>query len=771
MARVVNWSGIVNQDLSYIGGYYPLRLRTYIKYTCRERVMRLGRIKLTFLLSLLLLQGCGGGEANHLALSQVALGDFLFEIDSNQLSIRHSREGAPILWRSPADGRLLSAGSTVLGVKDQRSSYSVTERVSKVCRLPEIQGVDQQEVSIAFFGVFLDCDDATFELRFDLHLTQLKFALDTNVPEFNHLTLQYETSKSERFYGFGEQYSFVNLKGQNIPVLTQEQGVGRGEPLLSTLVNLFSPGSSGNPLTSYYSIPQYISNMHRSLFLENTEYSRFDLRQDERVTVHLFGDRMSGQILQGESMLDLIEGFTDYSGRMPALPDWANRGAIIGLQGGTEKVTKVWHQLYNSGAPISALWLQDWVGKRVTLGGAGSQLWWNWELDEDRYPGWDEMLEELDQEGVRVLGYVNPFLVDAEAKGNVKRNLYQEALALGYLVEKEDGSPFPIEITDFDAGIVDLTHPDARRWMKDVIIDQMIGVGLSGWMADFGEALPFDSVLFDGSEGQEFHNIYPVEWAKINAEAIAEVGLTGEALFFMRSGFTTSPSFSSAFWLGDQAVTWDHYDGIKSSVIGLLNGGMSGLAINHSDIGGYTSLTFQGVGLKRSEELLMRWMEVNAFTAMFRSHEGLAPDSSVQIYSNEKTMSQFSTFARVYAELSVYRDRLFDEATKKGYPLVRHPMLHFEDDLYFQSMSKNNLHYMLGSDLIVAPVLDMGATTVEIHLPEGRWKNFWNPSEGFDIPRGGDTFIVNAPIGKPAVFFIEESRVVQQAALKLKRER
>ena len=64
---------------------------------------------------------------------------------------------------------------------------------------------------------------------------------------------------------------------------------------------------------------------------------------------------------------------------MPKLPDWMNRGAIIGMQGGTKTVLEKFEALKKSGTPMAGFWLQDWVGKRKTS--FGSQLWWNWELD------------------------------------------------------------------------------------------------------------------------------------------------------------------------------------------------------------------------------------------------------------------------------------------------------------------------------------------------------------------------------------------------------
>jgi alpha-glucosidase len=146
------------------------------------------------------------------------------------------------------------------------------------------------------------------------------------------------------------------------------------------------------------------------------------------------------------------------------------------------------------------------------------------------------------------------------------------------------------------------------------------GASSSGWMADFGEYLPFDAQLHNGENGANYHNLYPQEWAKINEEAILEArqeGITqrvkyrsskinsdsdnevsdsrnasstdeSEVVYFMRSGWLESPGHASLFWLGDQMVSWDKYDGIQTVVVGALSGGLGGHSLTHSDIGGYT---------------------------------------------------------------------------------------------------------------------------------------------------------------------------------------
>ena len=96
-------------------------------------------------------------------------------------------------------------------------------------------------------------------------------------------------------------------------------------------------------------------------------------------------------------------------------------------------------------------------------------------------------------------------------------------------------------------------------------------------------------------------------------------------VFFNRAGFTRSPGHNTLFWLGDQ-LDWRAEDGIRSGVAGLLSSGFSGISQNHSDIGGYTTTAVPGLPFKiplldhrRSPKLLRRWIELNAFTAVFRT--------------------------------------------------------------------------------------------------------------------------------------------------------
>lgn len=668
------------------------------------------------------------------------------------LSIRRSDNPEKVLWRSVPGQAFVVAARGEEEVHESRGMFTVNDTIHERCEEQSLDRVDSNGEAALIAGR-LRCGrgHTPYELTFtETDEGHLRFQLTVANPDFNRTYLVYASDADEGFYGFGEQFTYFDTKGRKLPIFVSEQGIGRGAEPITTGANL-SAGAGGTWHSSYAGVPHYVTSEMNSFFLENYEYTSFDLREADRVIVETFSSKMTGRILYGESPAELVSEYTEYSGRMRELPDWIHDGAIIGMQGGTEKVRRVHAQLQELGTPLAAYWLQDWEGQRKTT--FGKQLWWNWELDQDRYPGWSELRRDLQQDGIELMVYINPFLVDVSEKENARRNLFAEAKAAGYLVKDPEGEIYLIPNTSFSAAIIDLTNPDARKWIKDVIKGELLTTGTRGWMADFGEALPYDAVLFSGESPATYHNKYPEVWQQLNREAINEAGLGSQVVFFSRSGYTKSPGLTTLFWLGDQLVSWDRYDGIKTAVTGLLSSGLSGYSLNHSDIGGYTTITHAIADYHRSEELLKRWTELSAFNVVFRTHEGNQPENNVQIYDSPEMLQFFDRFARIYAALAPYRKALVKEASTTGMPVVRHLWMHYPDDAKVRRISHEA--FLFGPDFLVCPVLDPDRLNVRAYLPKGQWVHLWS---GDVIDSPGEWREFTAPPGKPAVFYKKNSQ-------------
>ena len=191
---------------------------------------------------------------------------------------------------------------------------------------------------------------------------------------------------------------------------------------------------------------------------------------------------------------------------------------------------------------LIAVWSQDWCGENRTI--MGKQVWWNYEYDDRLYHHLPEAIKRLESRGVRFLAYINPYLV----KGS---RLYNKCAEKGWLIKNRDGSIAHMKSTTFDAGMLDLTDPEAVSFIKEILIKKnMLDLGIKGWMADFGEYLPTDCVLHDGDPA-ELHNQWPVLWAKINREAVEEYG-DKDVMFFTRSGYLGEQCYAPVMWNGDQ---------------------------------------------------------------------------------------------------------------------------------------------------------------------------------------------------------------------------
>ena len=223
------------------------------------------------------------------------------------------------------------------------------------------------------------------------------------------------------------------------------------------------------------------------------------------------------------------------------------------LWGGTQYVYDIHNALSKRKASISSYWLQDWVGTRETT--LGTRLQWNWDLDEKRYPEFKKLISDMNKEGIEVMGYINPFLSEIDSLEKSRTDFYEEFKTNGYLVKREDGSPYSTDSGGFSGTLIDFTNSKARERTKEIIKD-MIRLGFKGWMADFGEALAFDAKLDSGVSAEKYHNHYPTEWAKVNAEAIEEMGESENIFTFHRSAGLPLLALKNTPTLIGLAIKW-----------------------------------------------------------------------------------------------------------------------------------------------------------------------------------------------------------------------
>lgn len=495
-----------------------------------------------------------------------------------------------------------------------------------------------------------------------------------------HISFAIENQQNERFYGGGMQFSHSLLNGHKIVNICEENGIGRGDAPISKWSSLI--GVKGEDYSSYYPLPFVVSNKNRGFFIKSSSLSSIEFHHD-RTEISAIGKEMNIQLYQNKDMLSIIKEFNQENGRGIEVPDWA-LGNIIGVQGGTAEIKKKIAPLISRDIPIQGIWIQDWVGKRKT--NIGSRLNWKWQLDST-YSG---VFEFARQNNLKVLGYINPFFAETGEYTEI-------GLKKGYFIQENE------EAKEFDFGgmkgyMLNIFDPNARDWMKYIIQINLIENGFDGWMADFAEWYPVDKAV-----DMESHNIYTHEWVKLNHEVLEESGK--ELYIFHRSGNIGTAQFTQATWCGDQMTNYGLNDGLGSVFNVMMSGGLSGLPPTHSDIGGYTSVKKPIIeNVLRTEDLLKDWIKLEAFTPFFRSHEGLLPDQSLQIYSNQDVIEYYGKYAKIHYQLTDYFSDLIEEYKNSGTPVIKHPTLMNQEEIPYSFYVGDDIYIQLSFKTPALPI-------------------------------------------------------------------
>lgn len=544
--------------------------------------------------------------------------------------------------------------------------------------------------------------------------------------------LQFDCSVHGDFMGFGEQYSFLSMKGRRVPIWSEENGLGRAEAPVPPLGTLFS---------SYYPMPYFLDPRTGMGFVsDSSAYQVFSMCEDGANTwsVEVWDRRpFALYVLRGPQPIDVVTQLTTITGRSAPLPDWGY-DLWLSAQGGTDRVRSILGLADAAGIDYSAVWVQDWVGIReFTPGNYGVK--YRWALDPQAYPGFVTLIADLHADGKKFLGYFNPFILPAF-------DFFEPMAEKGYLIKNKAGDPYVFNISLFEGSLVDLTNPDAVAYFQGYA-KKAVDLGISGWMSDFGEWLPWDAVLHDGEARYE-HNLYPTRWHKASLEVLQKE-IPGDFILLTRSGHLREAGATQVVWAGDQEATWDKKDGFPTAVRANITLSLSGVPFVTHDIAGFS-------GGPSTKELWMRWVELGAFSPVMRMHDGLKKLDNWNFHRDAESSAFLARFVKIRQKLKPYLIALGKEAMETGRPLVRHYALVENDPAYWGVDDA----YFLGNDLLVAPIVNEGATSRVVKIPSGTWRAVFGQGEFV----GPAEVTIKAPIGSPIVLGRKGSTI--DAALK-----
>lgn len=314
------------------------------------------------------------------------------------------------------------------------------------------------------------------------------------------------------------------------------------------------------------------------------------------------------------------------------------------------------------------------------------------EFDNGTFPDPKGMITQLNSMGYRVNLWVHPF-VNEECK------MYEEAVKNGYLVKKFDGSiANAMWWNGNHSGVIDITNPAAANWWKRRLQRLQIEYGVNSFKFDAGETnwLPNNIAYFAASDKQ-VPNIYPTKYVQF----ANEFGGTAE----VRTGYKNQNS-SIFVRLLDRDSTWNNSMGLQTMIPAMLIFGVLGYPYIIPDmIGGNGFFNFP------SRELYVRWMQVNALFPVMQF--------SISPYQyDEEVVDIAKKMIQIHEDHSRLFIQLAEEASKTGWPIIRPLWWLAPTDFFAQVVSTE---FLIGKSVLVAPVLEEGATSRDIYLPAGNW--------------------------------------------------
>ncbi|WP_425284279.1 alpha-xylosidase [Arthrobacter alpinus] len=321
--------------------------------------------------------------------------------------------------------------------------------------------------------------------------------------------------------------------------------------------------------------------------------------------------------------------------------------------------------------------------------------WSDFIWDPATFPDPEGMLSRLHDRGLKVCVWINPYIAQ-------RSYLFKEGMELGYLVKNEDGSVWQWDMWQAGMALVDFTNPEATRWYQDKL-RTLLGQGVDSFKTDFGERIPTTVRWHDGSNPQRMHNYYSQLYNEVVFDLLSKELGQGQAVLFARSA-TAGGQKMPVHWGGDCEST---FAAMSESLRGGLSLASSGFGFWSHDIGG-----FEGTP---DPDIFKRWI---AF-GLLSSHSRLHGSNSYRVpwLVDDESSAVLKHFTEQKMRLMPYLLASAEEAYTAGTPMMRPMFLEFPQDPGCAGLDRQ---YMLGSDLLVAPVMDPSGS-VQFYLPEGIW--------------------------------------------------
>jgi alpha-glucosidase len=520
-----------------------------------------------------------------------------------------------------------------------------------------------------------------------------------------------EMDEHDHFYGLGEKTGFLDK---------------RGDKLTMWNTDVYAPH---NPETDplYQSHPYFMTLRNgkaHGIFFDNTFKTVFDFQTEQNVySFSAEGGQLDYYVLAGPTPKDVLEQYTNLTGRMPLPPKWALGYHQSRYSYETEQeVREIAKTFLEKGIPLDVIYLDIHYmnGYRVFT------------FDRDRFPNPAKLVKDLKEAGIRIVPIVDPGV-----KEDPEYEIYQEGIRHDYFCKYIEGNIYFGEVWPGKSAFPDFTSEKVRKWWGEK--HQFYSdLGIEGIWNDmnepavFNETKTMDVKVMHENDGnpkahRELHNIYGLMMGEATYKGMKKL-LRGKRPFLLtRSGFSGIHRYA-AVWTGDNRSFWEH---LQMSLPMCMNLGLSGVAFCGVDVGGFAH--------DANGELLTRWTQVGAFIPYFRNHCAIDFCRQEPWAFGEKYEKIIKKYIELRYQWLPHLYTLFAETHKTGLPVMRPLLMEYPEDETTYNLSDQ---FMIGDNVIIAPIMTPNTTHRVLYLPKGNWTDYWTD----EVLEGGKHHLISADL-------------------------
>ncbi len=521
-------------------------------------------------------------------------------------------------------------------------------------------------------------------------------------------TVRRRSAPDDAVWGLGEKSGRGNRKGRdftlwNTDVLNPDSS---GE-----FTSLHDPADPRADREStefdpfYVSIPfHYVQDGRTGAmagsFLDNGYRTDYDFTGPDEYRLHASGGQYTEYLFAGPGMPEILAAYTWLTGRTAPPPLWSlGYHQCRWFDYTQDTVEALAREHRDRGIPCDAVWLDiDYMdGYRVFTWDAG------------KFPDPAGMLARLAEQRFRLVTIIDPGI-----KHDPGYPIFDQAVERDLLCRTESGELYVGQVWPGDTVFPDFATEEARAWWGELNAAH-VASGLAGIWNDMNEPATGNvdprGMRFDHGrvDHERLHNQYALLMAMGTTEGLRAAMPDRRTFVLSRAGFAGIQRYA-ANWLGDNLSRWDHLRMGLAMAAGL---GVSGQAFVGADIGGFLG--------DADSELSLRWMQYGALTPFCRNHAAIGTiDQYVWSWDEPNETYQRRAIELRY-QLMPYLYACFLTASETGAPVQRPLVFDHQSDPTVRDLDDE---YLLGPDLLVAPVLEPGITTRRVYLPDGEWHDW-----------------------------------------------